>query len=107
VGVLGDAVGTGQFSRSEDARRALYRYAASVGSMSWEVGPPDGPAHPAADDGDLEPCECCGRETPHEVHIEIRTESAKRENAQYSREPYRVATCVLCGEESATRMNNA
>lgn len=74
--------------------------------MSWEVGPPDAPAHPVVDDGDLEPCECCGRETPHDVRIEIRTESVERENAQYSREPYRVATCVPCGEESVTRMNN-
>lgn len=64
-------------------------------------------AHSAADNGILEPCEACGHETPHDVRIEIRTESAKRENAQFSREPYRVATCVACGGESALRMNNA
>jgi hypothetical protein len=55
----------------------------------------------------LEPCAHCGHETPHEVRIEIRTESTKRQNAEFSREPYRVATCVACGDESAIRMNNA
>jgi hypothetical protein len=60
-----------------------------------------------ADGDELEPCESCGRETPHEVRIEIRTESIERENAEFSREPYRVATCVDCGTESAIRMNDA
>jgi hypothetical protein len=64
-------------------------------------------AHSAADDDTLESCEICGHETPHDVRIEIRTESAKRENAEFSREPYRVARCVACGGESALRMNNA
>lgn len=54
-----------------------------------------------------EQCDGCGRETPHAVRIEIRTESRKRENAAYSREPYRVATCRYCGETSSQRMNNA
>lgn len=54
-----------------------------------------------------ETCEDCGRETPHAVKIEIRTESRKRENAAYSREPYRVATCRYCGGTSIQRMNNA
>lgn len=62
-------------------------------------------AHSAADGDRLEPCERCGDETPHEVRIEIRTESAVPENAEFSREPYRVATCVACGYESAIRMN--
>ena len=64
-------------------------------------------AHSAAEGDMQEPCESCGHETPHRVRIEIRTESTKRENAQFSREPYRVATCVGCGGESAIRMNNA
>ena len=74
--------------------------------MSWEVGNPDTAARPVVDD-DFEPCDRCGRETPHDVRIEIRTESTRRENAEYSREPYRVARCVTCGEESALRMNDA
>lgn len=74
--------------------------------MSWEVRDSRPAGRPVADD-DLEPCENCGHETPHEIRIEIRTESAKRENARYSREPYRVATCLRCGSESAIRMNNA
>lgn len=58
--------------------------------------------------GDVnEECGDCGRETPHGVAIEIRTESDKTENAQYSREPYRVSTCRVCGGETAIRMNNA
>ncbi|MFC6943041.1 hypothetical protein ACFQE8_24295 [Salinirubellus sp. GCM10025818] len=65
------------------------------------------PIHPTTDRDRLEPCERCGDDTPHEVRIEIRTESTKRENAQFSREPYRIATCVVCGSESVLRMNNA
>lgn len=63
-------------------------------------------AHSAADEDRVEPCEGCGRETPHEVRIEIRTESTRHENAEFSREPYRIARCVVCGTESAIRMNN-
>ncbi|MFC6834934.1 DUF7835 family putative zinc beta-ribbon protein [Halomarina ordinaria] len=54
-----------------------------------------------------EGCAECGRETPHGVRLEIRTESQKSENAQFSREPYRVSTCRVCGTETALRMNNA
>ena len=54
-----------------------------------------------------ESCDECGRETPHEVSVQIRTESKKRENAEFSREPYRVTTCQACGEEESQRMNNA
>ena len=54
-----------------------------------------------------EACEECGRETPHDVSVQIRTESQKRENAEFSREPYRVTECQICGEESSQRMNNA
>lgn len=54
-----------------------------------------------------EPCDECGRETPHAVRIELRTESRKRENTAFSREPYRVATCAHCGHVTSLRMNNA
>lgn len=54
-----------------------------------------------------DPCPDCDRETPHAVRIELRTESRKRENAQFSREPYRVATCRYCGRTTSQRMNNA
>lgn len=54
-----------------------------------------------------EACNECQRETPHEVRVQIRTESQKRENAEFSREPYRVTECELCGETSSQRMNNA
>nr|WP_089649808.1 hypothetical protein [Halobacterium hubeiense] len=52
-------------------------------------------------------CAECGRETRHTVQVELRTESDKEENAKFSREPYRVATCANCGTEQARRMNNA
>ena len=55
----------------------------------------------------VEFCEACADETLHEVRVELRTESAKRENAEFSREPYRVAVCEVCGGEATTRMNNA
>jgi hypothetical protein len=58
-------------------------------------------------DGSTESCTVCETETPHDVRIEIRTESKKEHNAQYSREPYRVTTCLHCGDEDVLRMNNA
>lgn len=54
-----------------------------------------------------EQCDDCARATPHEVAVEILTESGKRENAQFSREPYRVSECQVCGSTTSTRMNNA
>jgi hypothetical protein len=61
------------------------------------------------EDGDhfAERCEDCAGETPHTVHIELKTESDKRENAAFSREPYRVATCGYCGATTSQRMNDA
>jgi hypothetical protein len=59
-------------------------------------------------DGDtVEECASCGRETAHQVSVEIRTESQKEQNAEFSREPYRVSTCMVCGSEETVRMNNA
>ncbi|WP_416839560.1 hypothetical protein [Haloferax sp. DFSO52] len=54
-----------------------------------------------------EECPTCESRTPHQVSIEIKTESRKRENRQFSREPYRVTQCTRCGEERAQRMNDA
>ena len=54
-----------------------------------------------------EHCPECGRDTHHSVDIEIRTEADGAENAEFSREPYRVATCLVCESETARRMNNA
>lgn len=62
---------------------------------------------PSDTDGMTESCEVCERETLHQVQVELRTESSKPKNAEYSREPYRVATCFECGETSAQRMNDA
>ncbi len=59
-------------------------------------------------DADMaEPCAECGRETPHAVSVEILTESEKPENAAFSREPYRVSECQVCGATTKIRMNNA
>lgn len=55
----------------------------------------------------VEDCEDCERETAHEVSIEIQTENEDGENAAYSREPYRVTECGVCGETRSQRMNNA
>ncbi|MEZ3114773.1 hypothetical protein RYH80_02415 [Halobaculum sp. MBLA0147] len=62
---------------------------------------------PAGADSVRERCGECGHTTSHRVRVEIRTESQTAENAQFSREPYRVSTCSECGTESVTRMNNA
>jgi rRNA maturation protein Nop10 len=58
-------------------------------------------------DGITESCPNCGRETLHEVELALVTESSEQENAQFSREPYRLSTCVECGVETEQRMNNA
>lgn len=63
--------------------------------------------HRTLTDTYTEPCTPCGAETPHTVWIEIRTESRRRQNAAYSREPYRVTTCRSCGHTEDQRMNNA
>jgi hypothetical protein len=57
--------------------------------------------------GTVELCDECETETPHEVAIEIRSESADPANAGCSREPYRVTTCSHCGTGTVLRMNNA
>jgi rRNA maturation protein Nop10 len=54
-----------------------------------------------------EVCTDCGRDTPHAVSVQIETESSKTENAEFSREPYRVSECQVCGATTSTRMNNA
>jgi ribosomal protein S14 len=62
---------------------------------------------PSSPHGQSEHCERCGRDTQHAVDVEIRAESTDGEHVAFSREPYRVATCVVCGTERAQRMNNA
>ncbi|MFC7132603.1 MULTISPECIES: hypothetical protein [Salinibaculum] len=54
-----------------------------------------------------EECEQCGTPTPHTVTVQILTESPDPENAEFSREPYRVSECDVCGATETTRMNNA
>ncbi len=58
-------------------------------------------------DGLTEYCGDCDNETLHEVSVQMKTESTKSENAQFSREPYRVAECQRCGTRSSQRMNDA
>jgi len=55
----------------------------------------------------VESCPNCGRETPHAVTVELRTESDGVANPSFSREPYRVTECRRCGETLAQRMNDA
>jgi hypothetical protein len=62
---------------------------------------------PSDPDSVRENCADCGGETLHDVRVEIRTESKQEENAEFSREPYRVVVCNGCGSETSTRMNNA
>ncbi|MFB6072975.1 MAG: hypothetical protein ABEJ88_08405 [Halobacterium sp.] len=52
-------------------------------------------------------CETCDRETAHSVEIELRTESDSPENDEFSREPYRVSTCLACDATTSIRMNDA
>ncbi|RDZ64903.1 hypothetical protein C5B90_00605 [Haloferax sp. Atlit-12N] len=55
----------------------------------------------------VEECQSCEARTPHDVSIEIKTESRKRENREFSREPYRVTRCTRCGHTRSQRMNDA
>jgi hypothetical protein len=48
-------------------------------------------------------CEACDGERPHEVRIEIRTESSSPDTAPFGKEPYRVTVCDDCGREEAVR----
>jgi hypothetical protein len=57
-------------------------------------------------DGIEEECATCGQATAHEVTVDILTESGNEENAEFSREPYRISECKRCGETSKVRMNN-
>lgn len=57
--------------------------------------------------GVSEACDNCGKHQPHEVSIDLVTDSDKEENAEFSQEPYRIAECVVCEATSKTRMNNA
>lgn len=50
-------------------------------------------------------CPECDIETYHRVALEVR-ESGDRKNAEFSREPYRVAECWECGYEESQDMSN-
>lgn len=54
----------------------------------------------------VEQCENCTTKTQHRVTVELITESDDAENAEYSREPYRVTKCTQCGSELQQRMND-
>lgn len=54
-----------------------------------------------------EECSDCSCQTAHEVTVTLLTESTKPENAEFSREPYRVSECQVCGTQTERRMNNA
>ena len=57
--------------------------------------------------GLTEHCEECELDALQEVSVQLRTESAKSENAAFSREPYRVTECQRCGRRDSQRMNDA
>lgn len=52
-----------------------------------------------------EECDECGRETSHEVDVELRTENPEADNPAHSREPYRVTECEVCETVETTRLN--
>ncbi|MEE6211045.1 hypothetical protein U3A55_12910 [Salarchaeum sp. III] len=61
--------------------------------------------------GDLslrdEPCPVCDATTTHAVAIELRQECPDGDNSAYSREPYRVTECTVCGASRASRVRSA
>lgn len=54
-----------------------------------------------------EECGDCERETVHEISVELRTENPDSVYATFSREPYRIAECDVCGATSEVRLNDA
>jgi hypothetical protein len=54
-----------------------------------------------------EQCSTCDEERAHEVAIELLVESETEENQKFSREPYRIAECHVCGATTKLRLNNA
>ncbi|MGB9986682.1 hypothetical protein [Salarchaeum japonicum] len=54
-----------------------------------------------------EPCPICEATTQHVVTIEVRQERPDGENCAYSREPYRVTECTVCGDSRASRVRSA
>ncbi|MFC4358764.1 hypothetical protein ACFO0N_12505 [Halobium salinum] len=58
-------------------------------------------------EADTEECTVCDTRTTHTVSIELVTESERERNAEFSREPYRVSECDVCGSEEKVRMNDA
>lgn len=54
-----------------------------------------------------EPCATCGMTRPHKITIELLTESEQEANQKFSREPYRIAECRICGTATKLRLNNA
>lgn len=59
---------------------------------------------PAATADRVEECADCQQETGHEVRVEVRSENP---DSAFSREPYRVTKCTICGTKTTTRLNNA
>lgn len=53
-----------------------------------------------------EQCSNCNQSQPHTVSIQLLEESQAAENSEFSREPYRVTECRVCGVTTRTRMNN-
>jgi len=55
-----------------------------------------------------EHCEECGQTTPHRVEIRLQVPSADDSpTAKFSRHPFRVARCRVCGEERYRRAGEA
>lgn len=52
-------------------------------------------------------CTACDTEQRLDVSIAILTESPAGANAAFSREPYRIVECRVCGATTRTRMNDA
>lgn len=57
----------------------------------------------------VEPCVGCGEDTEHRVRLQIMEENSGPDDRSrsFSREPYRVSECAVCGEREIVRMNNA
>ncbi|SEA10603.1 hypothetical protein SAMN04488065_1866 [Haloplanus vescus] len=58
-------------------------------------------------DSTAEHCSACGAEQSLDISVEILTENPAGENAAFSREPYRIVECRVCGTTTKTRMNDA
>lgn len=94
---------------ADDSGETRFSGSVSACVVLWSNGSEQGVVVMSIDPGRIndfhEPCERCGQETPHRVRIEVRSNTPNPSPRSHNREPIRVATCGVCGNEATLRMS--